>query len=34
MRLTMIDYVDTRISNFVIKYFPENEKVRKTVLAC
>ena len=30
----LVDYADMRISNFVIEYFRENEKVRETVLAC
>ena len=30
----VVDYADTRFSNFAIEYFRENEKVRETVFAC
>ena len=30
----VVQCVDTRFSNFVIEYLPENEKVRETVLGC
>ena len=32
--VSIVDYADTRFSNFVIEYLHKNEKVRKTVFAC